>query len=158
MIQPENFSEQLLLGLVDGAELRDQEYRRVINEVQDVKSLVTKTPWLRYVKWEEIFLGRDMKELHALTDLPKAEDDAGILIINGVNKLLRECWDGYHDCLERGWQLLPFWMASVQRDKEETKPFRPYIAPNTMGAGFLRKNPKSKGCDWSITCRSPGQG
>jgi hypothetical protein len=132
MMQAANFSEQLLLDLVDGAERRDQEYQRAINEVQDVKSLVTKTPWLRYVKWEEIFLGRDMKELHTLTDLPKAEDDDGIIIINGVNKLLRECWDGYHDCLERGWQLLPFWLASVQRDKEDTKPFRSYIAPYTF--------------------------
>jgi hypothetical protein len=102
MMRAANFSEQLLLDLVDGAERRDREYQRAINEVQDVKSLVTKTPWLRYVKWEEIFLGRDMKELHTLTDLPKSDDDDGIIIINGVNKLLRDCWDGYHDCLKRG--------------------------------------------------------
>ena len=108
MMQPTNFSDQLLLGLVDGAERRDQEYKRTINEVQDIGSLVTKTPWLRYVKWEEIFFGRDMKELHTLMDLPKAEDDDGIIIINVVNKLLWECWDGYYNCLEWVWQLLPF--------------------------------------------------
>jgi hypothetical protein len=89
--------------MIDGVERRDQEYKRAINEIQDVKSLITKIPWLRYVKWEEIFLGRDMKELHSLTDLSKTEDDDGNIIINIVNKVLREYWDGYHDCLERGW-------------------------------------------------------
>jgi hypothetical protein len=88
---------------MDGIEGRDREYQWAINEVQDVKSLVIKISWLWYVKWEEIFLGRDMKELYTLMDMPKAEDDDGIIIINIVNKVLRDYWDGYHDCLERGW-------------------------------------------------------
>jgi hypothetical protein len=97
-----------LLDLIDGVERWDREYQRAINEVQDVKSLMTKTSWLWYVKWEEIFLGRDIKELYSLMDLPKAEDNDGNIIINIMNKVLRDYWDGYHDCLERGWQLLPF--------------------------------------------------
>jgi hypothetical protein len=79
-MQPTNFSEQLLLDMVDGAERRDKEYQRAINEVRDITSLVTKTPWLRYVKWEEIFLGLNMKELHTLTDLPKIEDEDGTIL------------------------------------------------------------------------------
>ena len=62
-------------------------------------SLVTKTPWLRYTKWEQHFIDQDMKELHALTDLPQAADLEETLIANTVKDILHSYWDEFHDCL-----------------------------------------------------------
>jgi hypothetical protein len=80
----------------------------------------------------ETFVGQNMKDLHDYTTLPYREDVDGTIIGNVVSEYLRDCWNGYHDCLERGWQLLPFWLSSVARDKEDTKPFRSYLAPYTL--------------------------
>jgi hypothetical protein len=96
---------------VDASEERDKEYKRTVNNVQDMTSLVTKTPWMRYTKWAERFACQDMKLLHDLTNLPKADDVDGTIISDVLSEVMRDCWDGYHDCLERGWQLLPFWLA-----------------------------------------------
>jgi hypothetical protein len=79
-----------------------------------------------------MFLGRDMKELHALTDMPKSEDVMEQLIVGAVDGMVRDCWDGFHDCVRRGWKLLAFWLASAVRGKEDTKPFRAHIAPYTL--------------------------
>jgi hypothetical protein len=117
---------------VEEAEQKDKEYQRTLDDVQDITSLVTKTPWQRYVKWAEMFLGRDMKELHALTDMPKSEDVMEQLIVGAVDGMVRDCWDGFHDCVRRGWKLLAFWLASAVRGKEDTKPFRAHIAPYTL--------------------------
>src|SRR3979490_1796068 len=127
-----NFTEQLLQSMLDEAKHRDDEYQQTINKVLDNTYLVTKTPWLRYNKWEQRFANEDMKELHAFTDLPNAADKIATIIANMVDTIAHKCWDGYHDCLNREWDLLPFWMGSVARDKESTKPFRSYIAPYTL--------------------------
>jgi hypothetical protein len=73
-----------------------------------------------------------MKELHALTDLPLATPVEETVIANTVAKILQACWEGYHDCLDREWDLLPFWLRSVAQGKEDTKHFRSYIAPYTL--------------------------
>jgi len=127
-----NFTEQLLEDLLNQARRRDDEHQEQINRVLDNTSLVIKTPWLRYNKWESRFADQDMKELHALTDLPKAIDEDETILANTVDKVLRACWDGFHDCQSREWNLLPFWLASVARDKENTKPFRQHIDPDTF--------------------------
>lgn len=131
-----NFTEQLLEGLLDQAERQDNEHRQQLNKVLDTTSLVTKTPWLRYTKWESLFVDQDMNELHELTNLPKAtitnENEHEILLATMTDKILRACWNGFHDCRNRGWDLLPFWLSSVARDKEDTKPFRSFIAPYTL--------------------------
>jgi hypothetical protein len=141
-LEPFTFSEQLLLSYVDEAEQRDKDHQHSINNVQDSTSLVTKTPWLRYVKWMETFAGQNMKDLYDYTTLPFREDIDGTIIGDVVSEYLRDCWNGYHDCLERGWQLLPFWLNSVARDKEDTKPFRLYLTTMPRGnpAGFLSYN------------------
>jgi len=131
-LHPQNFSEQLFLGYIDAAGHHDRQRQEEIDKVKDLTSLVTKTPWLRYTKWEQTFIGHDMKALYAFTDLPKVDDINGTLVAEAVEELLVDCWAGYRDCVSRGWQLLPFWMASVSRDKENTKPFRLYIAPYTL--------------------------
>jgi hypothetical protein len=127
-----NFTEQLLQDLLNQARRRDDAHQEQINRVLDNTSLVTKTPWLRYNKWETRFADQDMKKLHALTDLPKAIDENETILVNTVDKVLRACWDGFHDCQSREWSLLPFWLASVARDKENTKPFRQHIHPDTF--------------------------
>ena len=134
MLPVTNFTEQLLEGMLNEAKRRNDEYQQQINRVLDNTSLVTKTPWLRYNKWESRFAGQDMNELHALTDLPTATviNEEETVIAKTVDEILRACWDRFHDCRDRQWDLLPFWLASVARDKEDTKPFRSYIAPYTL--------------------------
>ena len=127
-----NFTDQLLQSMLDEVKHRDDEHQQTINKVLDNTYLVTKTPWLRFNKWEHRFANEDMKELHALTDLPNATETTETIIVNMVDTIGHECWDGYHDCLNRNWDLLPFWLGSVARDKESTKPFRSYIAPYTL--------------------------
>lgn len=119
-----NFTAELLEGLLNQAKRQDDEHQFQINRVLDTTSLVTKTPWLRYNKWETRFADQDMNELHSLTDLPKSTDEDETILARTVNEILRACWDGFHDCRNRQWDLLPFWLASVARDKEDTKPFR----------------------------------
>jgi hypothetical protein len=111
---------------------RDTKYQRDINTVQDNTSLVTKTPWLRYTRWDKKFTGQDINGLHALTDPPQATTAEEKLIWDAVGKTLERCWEGYHNCLEREWDLIPFWLRSVTLEKEDTKSFRTYIAPYTL--------------------------
>jgi hypothetical protein len=121
-----------LESLVGAARSQDEDYQRTINSVQDNTSLVTKTPWLRYNRWDKKFEGQDMQMLHTLTDLPTTGEPEETVLSACVAKILSDCWDGYHDCLTREWDLIPFWLRSVMLDKEDTKPFRSYIAPYTL--------------------------
>jgi hypothetical protein len=121
-----------LESLVGAARHQDEDYQRTINSVQDNTSLVTKTPWLRYNRWDKKFEGQDMQVLHMLTDLPTTGEPEETVLSACVAKILGDCWDGYHDCLTREWDLIPFWLRSVMLDKEDTKPFRSYIAPYTL--------------------------
>ena len=132
MLATSTFADSLLEDLVSAAKERDVEHQREINTVQDNTSLVTKTPWLRYNRWDKKFAGQDMNELHKLTDLPPATAVEEKLISDTVGRILSTCWEGYHDCLAREWDLIPFWLRSVTLDKEDTKPFRSYIAPYTL--------------------------
>ena len=47
-------------------------------------------------------------------------------------RVIQHCFHGVVNCQERGWTLIPFWLRSVDRNKEDTKPFRTYIAPYTL--------------------------
>ena len=87
---------------------RDVEYQLKINTVQDNTSLVTKTPWLRYNRWDKKFAGQDMNALHRLMDLPLAIEIAETIISDTITRILGSCWEGYHDCLAREWDLLSF--------------------------------------------------
>jgi hypothetical protein len=127
-----NFADQLLEDLLGVAMERDKKHQQEINTVQDNTSLVTKTPWLRYTRWDKKFADQDMNELHTLTDPPEATISEEKLIWDMVGKSVKHCWEGYHDCLEREWDLIPFWLRSVTLEKEDTKPFRTYIAPDTL--------------------------
>jgi len=73
-----------------------------------------------------------MLVLHTLTDLPTTGEPEETVLSTCMAKILRDCWDGYHNCLTREWDLILFWLWSVMLNKEDTKPFRSYIAPNTL--------------------------
>jgi hypothetical protein len=93
---------------------------------------LTKTPWLRRTRWEEMFRGQDMNALHQLFHSPDPRDGDMQQIWPSVDRVLRACFEGVLDCHERGWELVLFWMASVHRNKEDTKPFRRFIKTKTM--------------------------
>jgi hypothetical protein len=128
-----NWSMTLIDGVVEEAEEKDQKFERTLHEVQDNISLVTKTPWLRRTKWEEIFHGKDMKELVKLTKSPNYQDYQERKLWDSISRVLHDCFKGFLDCIQRGWSLIPFWLASVDRNKENTKPFRTYITTHTLG-------------------------
>ena len=127
-----SFSDQLLEDLIGVAKEQDTKYQQEINAVQDNTSLVTKTPWLRYNRWDKKFAGQDMNALHKLTDLPLVTESEERIISESVARILGACWEGFHDCVDREWDLIPFWLQSVVLEKEDTKPFRSYIAPYTL--------------------------
>lgn len=130
--EPANFIDQLILGQVNKADKKDQEYQRNINEVQDNMTIVTLTPWLRHTQWHERFKGKDMKALHSLTDPPKPDQDDEMFLWKSINRVVHSCWNGFNDCLKRGWVMVPFWLASAVRSKESSRPFRTYIASYTL--------------------------
>jgi hypothetical protein len=121
-----------MIEYINEAEERDQEHRHKNNEVQDNTSLVTLTPWLRRTRWHERYNGKDMKLLYELTSSPKCDDPSEMVLWDSVDRMVRKCWSGFHDCSTRGWELIPFWLVSAVRGKEDTKPFRTYIAPYTL--------------------------
>jgi len=73
-----------------------------------------------------------MKVLHDMTNPPETRDYAARRVWDTMGRILVQCWDGFHDVLERGWELLPHWIASAARDKESPRPFRSYVAPYTL--------------------------
>jgi uncharacterized protein YdiU (UPF0061 family) len=107
-----NFLEQLIESYIGAAEERDQNHALTINRIKDAAPLITKTPWLRRTKWEERFLGKDMKELNMLADAPGSQVYDEHWIWEGVKETLNKCSMGFYDVLERGWELIPFWLAS----------------------------------------------
>ena len=48
-------------------------------------------------------------------------------IWDSTARIVQACFKGILDCQERGWTLIPFWLRSVDRNKEDTKPFRTHI-------------------------------
>jgi hypothetical protein len=115
-IQPVTVVDQLILSCIEQTEAEDREYQQGINEVKDMISPVTKTPWLRHTKLEERFMGHDMKVLHDMTNPPETRDYAARRVWDTTGRILARCWDGFHDVLERGWELLPYWIASATRE------------------------------------------
>src|SRR5579859_1976785 len=87
-LQPVTIIDQLMLSCIEQSEAHDREYQHGINEVKDTTSLVTKTPWLWHTKWEERFMGCDMKVLHDMMNPPETRDYAA-----------RRMWDASLDIL-----------------------------------------------------------
>jgi len=114
------------------AEEEEKIYNTTLNHVRDSMSLVAKTPWLRHTRWEETFAGKDMSALVKLTEGPGRHDHQEQRVWDATERVVRACFNGVVDCQERGWTLIPFWLRSVDRNKDDTKPFRAFIAPATL--------------------------
>jgi hypothetical protein len=124
--------ENLINAAIDEATQRDDDHQQTLNIIKDSKSLVTKTPWLRRTRWEEMFAGKDMSVLNQLCHSPDPRDGELQQIWSSVDRVIRACFRGVLDCHARGWELVLFWMASVDRNKEDTKPFRTHMELRTM--------------------------
>ena len=101
-----------LLWNVKVSEVEDQEkvYNTTLNYVKDSQSLVTKTPWLGHIQWEETFAGKDMSLLVKLTNVLGRQDHQERKVWNAIVRVVRACLNGIVDCRERGWTLIPFWL------------------------------------------------
>jgi len=127
-----DYLKVLIEDVIMEAEGRDKSHQQILNHVRDSQSLVTKTPWLRHTRWEEIFVGKDMSMLGQLTNAPSIDDHRERQVWDATARVIQHCFHGVVNCQERGWTLIPFWLRSVDRNKEDTKPFRTYIAPYTL--------------------------
>ena len=124
--------ENLITAAVNSATELDEDRKRSLNIIKDSTSLVTKSPWLRRTRWEEMFTGKDMKALNQLALSPGQRDTRELYIWSSVERILRECFSAVLDCHTRGWDLVLFWLASVDKNKEDTKPFRTHMDPKAM--------------------------
>ena len=123
--------DTILNATISEADERDKTHQKTLNQVRDSQSLVTKTPWLRQTHWEETFIGKDMATLVKLTNAPGIHDHQERSVWQAIAVVVERCFKGILDCQERGWTLIPFWLRSVDRNKEDTKPT--YINPiNTL--------------------------
>src|SRR5437762_4621134 len=127
-----NYLRSLITAAISEADERDKTHQKTLNEVRDSQSLVTKTPWLRHTYWEETFVNKDMVTLVKLTEAPGIHDHQERRVWQATARVVEQCFKGILDCQERGWTLIPFWLRSVDRNKEDTKPFRTFIAPYTL--------------------------
>ena len=57
-------------------------------------------------------MGRDMKMLHDMTNSRETWNYAARRVWDATGRILAQCWDGFHDVLERGWELLPHWIST----------------------------------------------
>jgi hypothetical protein len=74
----------LINATIREAVQRDEQHQRTLNIIRDSKSLVTKTPWLRRTRWEEMFSGQDMGVLNQLTHSPNLYSFHKFTCIYGV--------------------------------------------------------------------------
>src|ERR1700676_5464174 len=86
--------ENLITAAINAAVQREDDHHRTLNIIKDSKSLVTKTPWLRRTRWEEMFAGKDMKMLNQLTHSPDPQDGELHQIWSSVDGVMRGCFRG----------------------------------------------------------------
>jgi hypothetical protein len=94
-----------------------------LNHVEET-NIVTKTPWLTRTRWEKTFLGRNMDILVKLTGKPEEHEEGLKEIWNSGSRVMQSCWESVEDISIRGWDLILFWLNSVDSSKANTTPFR----------------------------------
>lgn len=62
---------------------------------------------------DEAIAGKDMEALFALTKKPIREEVHLYELWDRVDGVLRRCYKSVLDLDERGWDLIPFWLASA---------------------------------------------
>src|SRR6202022_4896032 len=98
--------DNLISAAIDEATQRDDDHQRALNTIKDSKSLVTKTPWLRRTRWEEMFAGKDMDKLNQLAHSPDLRDGDMQRIWSSVDRVMCGCFKGVLDCHSRGWEVV----------------------------------------------------
>jgi hypothetical protein len=73
--------ENLITAAINGATDQDEDHQRSLNIIKDSTSLVTKSPWLRRIRWEDMFGGKDMKALNQLALSQGQRDTQGLSVI-----------------------------------------------------------------------------
>src|SRR5438477_66458 len=106
--------EKLINDKISEAKEHDDQYQTTLNQVRDSQSLVTKIPWLRHTRWEEIFIGKDMSELVKLSNAPGMQDHHERRIWDATGRVIHACFKGVLDCQKRGWALIPVWFISQE--------------------------------------------
>ena len=101
----------------------DENYEQTFNRVSDMQSLVTKGPWLRRTGWDRMFIGKDVDVFVPLSCKAIKAESGLNLVCQSVERVIKSCRNGVQDCVDRNWGLIPFWLASVERHKGETRPF-----------------------------------
>ena len=120
--------------MLDAASERDREEMEQLNTVQDA-AIVSLTPWLRRTGWIHKFSGCNMSTLVQQTGKPK--DDAGLKVAwECTAGVLRQAYEGVKDCIDRGWMLIPFWLASAKAREASNRPFRTYFTGETLERYF----------------------
>src|ERR1700737_5253644 len=98
--------ENLITAAINAAVQREDDHHRTLNIIKDSKSLVTKTPWLRRTRWEEMFAGKDMDKLNQLAHSPDLRDGDMQRIWSSVDRVMCGCFKGVLDCHSRGWEVV----------------------------------------------------
>ena len=128
--RPQAHIQTLIDGLIKDAADYDQEYERMMDQVQE-SSIITLSPWLRRTGWTRTFRGKDMKKLSELMEKPATGEPSLLMIWNSIERVIQKSYDGVKDCWDRNWILIPFWLVSGQKNEESSKPFRTYYAEST---------------------------
>src|SRR5437762_9430687 len=61
-----------------------------------------------------------MSILGQLTNAPRIDDHRECQVWYATARVIQHCFHGILNCQERGWTLIPFWLRSVDRNKENT--------------------------------------
>jgi hypothetical protein len=119
--------------LLERATLRDAEVDKERDIMEAVKNKVDENPWEHRTQWTSMFDKCDMNVL--VEGYQRPREDAFLRTVwESVTRVLKgRCMDGVKDCNKRGWEILLYWLSSVDATKCESKPFS-----HTFDAGTLK--------------------
>jgi hypothetical protein len=118
--------------IIQEASQREKDHQATLNQINDEQVIVTKTPWLRRTGWSRMFKEKDMVKLNELTAKPTMKEHDLFTVWTSVRRLIKTCFEGVLDCENRGWTLIPFWLASSNSTMAATIPFRTYFPEATI--------------------------
>ena len=134
-----NDLDTLIDSILEEANQREEDWRLTLNDIKET-DIVTKTPWLIRTRWEKTFLGQEMKVLVKLTEKPESYEQDLMEVWKSVARIIEKCWKGVDNIADRGWDLILFWLNSVDSNKANSKPFRLEKKDNTINKSKIYKN------------------
>lgn len=109
---------------LEKAKLLDREKQIGRDVVNDDNGHTERLPWLMPTDWKTMFAGRDMAKMIKCVSTDVGEDQYEAIVKASVNRMIQRCLDGIKDLDTRGWDMIRFWLRSVDRNKAYSKPFR----------------------------------